>query len=390
MYKMSYRILVFSWNTQSIPLSETLDVEVAEYNRSSSSTMLPGITTWRHSYNIPDFYPKLRDIIRQHTPDIIVIGFQEDRFPGSYFHSHLLPEEFPKLGYALVKRTKLMGVGVTTYKGLLQGDLFERGIRTSVYATNKLAAIIEKEEHEMRTVIGNDGQAEYVCSSSLTRSKGATVSYLMIPGVGRLAFICCHLPFNARSLIIERLHKNQMLRQNELNQTNICFNNIIEQLILLRAPVPSYVIYFGDFNYRVADMRSAEEVAEEFSAHSTDENYLQRMYEEHDELHEQMRRRNIYEFSEGVDNSGPRFLPTGKMVKNRYIAEDNSPNEQMINEPWETGKADQRVPSWCDRILYHKFSNSERELQCTLYDRFDVGETMAKSDHAAVLALFTL
>lgn len=384
----SYKILVFSWNTESIALSETLDVQVAEYNRSSSSTIFPGMTTWRHTYNIPDFYPKLKEFIEQHKPDIIVIGFQEDRFPGSYFHSHLLPEELPKIGYSMIKRTKLMGVGVTTYKGLKTGDLFERGIRVSVYSTNKLVPLIEREEHEMRSVIGNDGQSEYVCSSALTRSKGATVSYLMLPGVGRLAFICCHLPFSARSLIIERVHKNHMLRQNELNQSNVCFNNIIEELVLLRSPIPSYVIYFGDFNYRCADMRPAEQVADEFRAHSTDIEYLRTMYENCDELHEQMRRKNIYEFLEGVNNSGPLFLPTGKMVKGRQMTEllDDDENTNQ----WETGKLDQRVPSWCDRILHQQFNADNHELQCTLYDRFDTGETMAKSDHAAVLGLFTL
>lgn len=160
---MSYKILVFSWNTESIALAETLDVQVAEYNRSTASSMFPGMTTWRHTYNIADFYPKLSELIKQHQPDIIVIRFQEDRLPGSYFHSHLLPEELPKIGYSLVKRTKLMGVDVTTYKGFTKGELFERGIRVSVYATHKLAKIIENEEREMRSVIGNDGQVEYVC-----------------------------------------------------------------------------------------------------------------------------------------------------------------------------------------------------------------------------------
>ena len=168
-----------------------------------------------------------------------MIGFQEDRYPGSYFHSHLLPEEMPKIGYGLVKRTKLMGVGVTSYKNALKGDPHERGLRVSVYAKLDLIPEIEKEEAEMRIAVGNDGQDEYLCSSFVTRGKGATVSYLMLPGIGRIAFICCHLPFNARSLITERLYKNRMLRQNELNQSNVCFNNIIENLVLFRQPVPT-------------------------------------------------------------------------------------------------------------------------------------------------------
>lgn len=372
--KSSYRIMVFSWNTKSIGLCETLDPEVAAYNRESYSQYIPGLTTWQYSADIPDFYPQWEKLILSKNPDILVIGFQEDRYPGSYFHSHLLPEQLPKIGYDLVKRTKLMGIGVTSYKGLLNKDPFERGIRVSIYAKKDLVPIIAKEESEMRAIMGNDGQAEYVCSSGLTRSKGATASYIMLPGYGRLAFICCHLPFNAESLITERLHDNPMLRQNELNSSNTCFNNIIEDLVLFKKPVPTHVIYFGDFNYRLADYENADLVAMEFIENQKDKDFIYRMYEKYDELKAQMEKGNIYPFSEGKIG----FLPTCKMLKNRKTTS------------WNTGKYNQRVPSWCDRILFHKFVEDGHQLECNYYDRFDFGEVMSKSDHAAVIGVFTL
>lgn len=459
----SYRIMVFSWNTGSIGLCETMDAETAAYNRTSYSTMIPGITTWKYACDIPDFYPKFSKFITDNAPDLVVIGFQEDRFPGSYFHSHLLPEEMPKIGYDLVKRTKLMGVGVTSYKGVLKGDLFERGLRLSIYAKSDLAPIIEREEIEMRSAMGNDGQSEYLCSSTVLRGKGAVSSYLMLPGFGRLAFICCHLPFNAQSLITERIYKNKMLRQNEINQSNVCFNNIIENLVLLKGPVPTHVIYFGDFNYRLSDPRSATEVANEIYNHCNDIPFMQNLYSEHDELKEQMRRKNIYEFQEGIGNRGPLFVPTCKMIKGRISDEvfDEAPTEelpmdidemvyygslksnfesqlqnqksniigisqldpksrlgpllgskssemisthscnetlrlgskssQMIStHSWKTGSHDQRVPSWCDRILYNNFGTDGHNLTCVYYDRFDVGTVMAKSDHAGVIGVFDL
>lgn len=378
-----YRIMVFSWNTESVGLCETMDKSVADSNRSGFFTF------WRYPCDIPDFYPKFSEFITEHIPDIVVIGFQEDRFPGSYFHSHLLPEEMPKLGYGLIKRTKLMGVGVTTYKGALQGDLFERGLRLSLYAKKELISVIEKEEGEMRVAIGNDGQDEYVCSSFVTRGKGAAVSYLMLPGFGRLAFICCHLPFNARSLITERLYKNRMLRQNEVNQSNICFNSIIESLVLFKNPSPTHVIYFGDFNYRLADYRPASKVADDFTNKGGDKEFIHDMYEEYDELKEQMRRKNIYEFNEGISNQGPTFVPTCKMVKGR-ATESYSDQIPETGDCWKTGKQNQRVPSWCDRILYAKFGDDSHNLICTYYNRFDVGEVMSKSDHAGVLSMFEL
>lgn len=381
--QQSYRIMVFSWNTESVSLSETMDANVAEYHRTSSSEYIPGLTTWQYSCHIPDFYPKLAEFISENAPDLVVIGFQEDRHPGSYFHSHLLPAEMPKIGYGLVKRTKLMGIGVTSYKGLLKGDLFQRGIRISVYAKAALVPIIEKEEINMRVAMGNDGQDEYVCSSMLTRGKGATASYIMLPGFGRLAFICCHLPFNSRSLIMERTYQNPMLRQNEISESNVCFNNIIEHLVLFKDPIPTHVIYFGDFNYRLSDPRPAIEVACDFNEQGGDVSFIWDMYNKYDELCEQMRRKNIYTFSEGVNNHGPLFIPTCKMAKGR-------PNEDEVNIAWETGREDQRVPSWCDRILYNKFNEDDNTLSCVYYDRFDVGTVMSKSDHAAVLAMFEL
>lgn len=371
-----YRIMVFSWNTKSISLCETLDVDIADQHRSGT------FTSWRYPSIIPDFYPKWAELIQDNNPDIIVIGFQEDRHPGSYFHSHLLPEQMPLLEYKLIKRTKLMGVGVTSFRGLQNLDPIRRGIRVSIYAKISLAALIEKEEIELRGVMGNNGQSEYVCSSSLTRSKGATASYLVLPGYGRLVFICCHLPFHAKSLITERFYKNKMLRQNELNYSNTCFNNIIEDLVFFKNPMPTYVFYFGDFNYRLADPRPATEVANLFNQNPNDKEFFYNMYTMYDELKDQMRRGNIYEFLEGIENKGPMFLPTCKMEKGR--------DTNDIECQWKTGKYDQRVPSWCDRIIYNKYGDDHHTLQCTYYDRFDSGDVMSQSDHAGVIGLFDL
>lgn len=376
-----YKILIFSWNTESLNLCETLSQEEAMKNRTGiSSVPLIGnmLTSWQYNCEIPDFFPNLKNLIIDNSPDIVVIGFQEDRYPGSYFHSHFLPTEMPQFGYGLVKRTKLMGLGITSYKGLLKGDPFERGIRVSIYAKDELVSIIAEEETEMRAILTNDGQDEYVCSSMFTRGKGATVSYLMLPGFGRLAFICCHLPFNSQSIINERTYHNKMLRQNELNRSNICFNSIIENLVIFKNPKPTHVIYFGDFNYRIAEPGSAIKMANDFINNANNPEFISNIYYQYDELLDQMRKENIYHFHEGVDNQGPTFIPTCKMEKYR------------INDMWKTGILDQRIPSWCDRILHQQFNNDGHQLKCIYYDRFDIGNVMSKSDHAAVVALYEL
>lgn len=380
-----YRILIFSWNTQSINICETMDSSVATKNRTGSYMPIIGAaTSWRYPGCMPDFFSSLSKQILDSDPDIVVIGFQEDRHPGSYFHSHLLMEEMPKLNYQLVKRTKLMGIGATSFEGIKEGDAFTRGIRVSIYAKDNLYPQIVREETEMRIAMGNCGQSEYVCSSMFTRGKGATVSYLILPGIGRIAIICAHLPFNSQSLIDERQYGNKMLRQNALNQNNVCFNNIIENLVLYKGPQPSHVIFFGDFNYRVSYPGSARELARDFAIHHNDLSFINNIYRQHDELIDQMNRKNIYEFNEGMDNAGPLFVPTCKMRKNR----DN--DNTVTAESWNVGKTNFRVPSWCDRILYADFLEDGHRLKCISYERMDVGMTMAQSDHAGVVAVFQL
>lgn len=373
----SYRILVFSWNTQSIGLCETLNDQEAMENRNSYSSVIPGITTWQYSCQVPDFYFRLSELIKEKDPDLVVIGLQEDRHPGSYFHSHLLPEEMPKIGYQLVKRCKMMGVGSTTYKGLFKGDLFKRGLRLSVYSKSELLPKIEAEEFEMRSVMGNDGTAEYTCST-LLRNKGAIAAYINLPDYGRIAILCCHLPFNSQSLIASKETGNLMYRQTEVNNCNYYFNKIIEELTMKLKPAPVHTIMFGDLNYRISGFLSAHQLAFDFNLNENNPEFLSQIYNTSDELKQQIVRGNIYGLQEGVNNTGPMFAPTCKMQIGR------------TSNVYKTGKFDQRMPSWCDRILYGKFPNTRGEISCTYYDRFDHGTVMSKSDHAAVVGVYEL
>src|SRR5690606_37377450 len=72
-----------------------------------------------------------------------------------------------------------------------------------------------------------------------------------IPMMGTLAVINCHLIFNSKSLLEAELKKDMFIRQNEVLQQNICFNEIFRTLVLDLPTKPDYVIYLGDFNYRM-------------------------------------------------------------------------------------------------------------------------------------------
>ena len=182
------KILTFIWNTESIRLGESLSQEeIAEHRKGY-------FAPYQFQCEIPDFFPALLQRVQQTDADLVAIAFQEDCSPASYYHSHLLPAEMPKYGYKMVKRTKMIGVGATTYKALFSFDLKMRGLRISIYAKTALAEAILTEESTLITDIGMT-QKEYVCSSMFLRNKGATASYIRVPNVGTIAFINVHLTF---------------------------------------------------------------------------------------------------------------------------------------------------------------------------------------------------
>lgn len=333
---------------------------------------------------IADFMEKIEEEIVNVSPDVFIVGFQEDAMPGSYFHSHLLLDTkkgdglMTKLGYKLLGRSKMIGVGITTWKAAKNLDVKARGLRTSIYVKND-------------STIKLGGTSEYMCSSSLTRGKRASAIYLNFPHFS-LAVINSHLPFDAKSLLKSREANDPIIRQNALFHSNICFNNIVRELIHDHKDNIDFVIFMGDLNYRINSNINAAILADKFlSDYDNPDKGIIKEYIKHDELRQQMAKENIYTFLEGVNDEGPVFEPTCKMVKGR----DESCNLKSSAVPaegsdcWNTGKHGQRLPSWCDRILYLNKSKNNTIL-CSDYNRFDYGETMLESDHAGVMSIFDI
>lgn len=397
------KIFTFIWNTESIRLGESLNRSECDQHRQSY------LSPFHFACEIADFLPSLLTQIVQEDPDIVAIGFCEDCSPSSYFHSHLLPIEMGKHNYSLIKRNRMIGLGVTTYKALFSFDLKMRGLRTSIYAKNALADIILEQESDLLTDIGAT-QKEYVCSSMFLRNKGATGSYIRVPQIGTLAFINVHLPFNSEGLLASVLKDDEMIRYNDVLYQNMCFNEIYRHLVLDLEIRPDYVILMGDFNYRLKPITvpdghflhpyatagnfGAFEMAGIFEEYGSPVVYDQ-VYRHCDELYEQMQKRNIYIFEEGVDNRGPQFFPTCKLVKSRPENYDQPiprprGRPRMTSRAFKLGLANQRTPSWCDRILYSSLNSKVNPILCTRYDRFDVGSVMKKSDHAGVVCVFQI
>lgn len=348
---METTILSFTWNTQSCRLAESMDPETVKGHRKGSTSY------WRYESDIPDFWTTLSQKIKDKNPTIVAIGFQEDVYPGSYFHSHLLPEEMPKLGYTLFDRIKLMGVGRTSFMALGRADLFVRGLRLSVYLRADAAGKIRRMN------------PANTYTNSVFQNKGAAGIYLTLPDKRVLAIINTHLPFDAQSLR-ESVHKQDpYIRQDAVFIQNQFYNETYRRLF--KTTIADEVILMGDLNYRITPYLnwSAEQTGIDILEHP--EKALQG-----DELRYQMNKGNIYPLSEGIDNLGPQFLPTCKMQKGRI-------SSKVTIESYSLGKEDQRVPSYCDRIL------NSSGVNCLEYDRFDTG-MMNKSDHAGVIGLYKL
>lgn len=333
------KILLFSWNTQSINLydSETVDEE------------------------LEDFWGRISSLITEHQPAIVAIGFQEDIKPGSYLHTSFFPLSFSYLGYSLFETTELMGIGKTCFDGLKRASLFIRGLRLSVYIREDMVArfakLFKAEEYY----------------ESFFQNKGATAIYLTIKGSGEtIAFINTHFPFDSNSLSISLKEKDKVIRQDAINAQNSFYNGCYRKLILNKESAPSHAFVMGDLNYRM-------NAFVDWSASKTGRKILESPESclQHDELFQQMEKGNVYKMDEGPEGKGPRFLPTCKLNKNR------DPAETSINS-YNVGRDDSRVPSYCDRILY-----TPSGIECLIYDKLDC-RLISHSDHAAVYGLYSV
>jgi len=314
-------VFIFSWNTQSHPM----DVNTV-------FTLPPQIS--------------------ENNPDIIVFGTQEDRKPGSYLQSDVLPRLLTPLGYTRVAKTRMMGLGKTCYKGVFSMDLFTRGCRISCYVRNELVPLT------------TTTTTTYTCCF-YTRNKGAAAIYCIIQGYQPCVFICCHMPFDSQSLDPSSPWTRSASR---ICLSNYYLNQIIEQIVV----TPDYLTYiFGDLNYRMTadlgDVTYTNLSNSGFISDSSIVSYIEQL----DEFRQQVAKANIPYLEEGP----LLFAPTNKLQVNRL------PNELS----WRRGKKNQRNPSWTDRIC--GMFNGDNRPKCIYYNRYE-NETTILSDHCAVVSLW--
>lgn len=268
--------------------------------------------------------------------DLAVISLQEDSIRDSI----IIPILTEKLtDFVKLDSIELSGWGSTTYKALKNNLEYKpRGLRLTIYKNKKI-------EKEIKTE-----SLSFVCPSlrdSITWGKGC-VAIKLIFNSQEITIANLHLPFSSKSL------KDKNARALSADWQAVCLEYIYKTLD------SKNLVLTGDFNFRI-DYDSVKTLE-----HIKNKNFKE-LYK-YDELKKYLKTKNI-NMTEGVDNSGPDFTPTCKLVQKR----EN--NEPIFN----IGKYGQRTPSWCDRILY------SGEITCNYYDRFEIGD-MNLSDHAGIIA----
>nr|QBK87239.1 MAG: uncharacterized protein LCMAC201_01410 [Marseillevirus LCMAC201] len=355
---MELQVFIFTWNTQTV-----------RYN----------IDDGPHA----DFVNILGDKIINSNYDLVVIGLQEDSIRDSLLLSDRdsLIVDSISTKYQLIKLASLSGWGVTTYKALKnEWDYRPRGLRLAIF-----------KRKDLKLEITGVDTAEMVCPSFkdwVTSGKGCVVVNLHT-SLGSFAFLNIHLPFSSRSIIQNPEHK--VNRHSAVMWQAHCLRKLYEDI--LKMYQPDYLFLFGDLNFRVQirTETGAKEIAQKIFE---DPDYIKELIREADELQllfdyakyasdsvsgEEKLNRLIPILSEGVNNSGPVFLPTCKLKQGRKKITMNS---------YKLGRQNHRTPSWCDRILFKQFQ-SNGEICCILYDYWEYG-TMTLSDHAAVIGVYRI
>ena len=242
---------------------------------------------------------------------MVMVTEDEDK-SDTYFHSDLLPAAMPEIGYGLLKRDKLEGVGEVASKAQLikvpTGRPSGSALRMSIYARNEVLPSLRAEEKLIKKFFGNNGQVGATCRQG-DRVSGAIAAYVWHETYGKFVFIATNLPSGADALKVGKGLDYQSYRAASKSANSLCLIRLLSKFVdgLKQEARPDHVFLLGDLNYDVVvpNKRNVEvisELAANLSATKLKE--LQGA----DELRMAMNEVPLLGFKEGVSNEGPLFL----------------------------------------------------------------------------------
>ena len=382
-----FSIMCFAWNASGLKLCETMSQTKADEARKGFKAFV----TMKKPCVAPDFFEDIRAIIRARNPSLVVMTTEDEDRSDTYFHAELLPNSMPEIGYALLKRDKLEGVGES---GLIPakiatGNPSGNALRISIYARNELMAGFRIEERRLGQFFGNDGQAEIVCKQG-DRASGAIGAYVWHETYGKFLFIATRLASGSEMLKVGNGLDYNTYRVATRSANTLCLIAILNAFVnsLPAEARPDHVVLLGDLNYDVVvpgkkNIEIVSQLASNLSADKIKE--LQKF----DELAKAMLEDGpLYGFKEGQGAQGPLFMPTWRLARGRPDAcVPDKDNNKVATTCF--GAANEALGSlgWHDRILYKEAMTSNYMLSCSGYNRLDV-KNMHQSTHAGVIALF--
>ena len=366
MANLPFNIMCFSWNAAGLRLCETMSQSKANNARQGA------IGVFKSSCVAPNFFEDIRDAIRQKLPALVVMVTEDEASTGSYFHSNLLPEAMPEIGYTRLRNEK--------FDKPTEGN---GSIRISIYTRVELVDQFKLQGLVAR-LFGDNSVTTATCQQ-YGRVSGAIAIYVQHEVYGRLAFIATHLPLGSILTDLSATMDYDTKRAAIRATNTLCLIHIMDKLVnaLPATEHPDYVFLLGDLNYDITvPGRHTIEIATNLTPQGL------RNMRQYDELRRALEEPPLLGFKEGMAGEGPLFAPTTRLVRGRgtnCVLErgairidascfDNTPVEQI---------------GWHDRILYKNLLTAPYLVHCVEYNRVDV-KNMHESTHAGVAGFYEL
>lgn len=385
-----FTIMCFSWNASGLRLCETMSQTKADDARKGFRAFV----TRKQPCLAPDFFEEIRSTINLRQPSLVVMTTQDESNSDTYFHSDLLPGSMAEIGYSLLKRDKLSGVGEAASGVVPQrvptGKPSGSALRISIYAKNDVIGSLRAEERLLSRFFGNDGQVESTCTQG-DRVSGGIAAYVWHESYGKFAFIATHLPSGVSSLKVGKDLDYASYRVASRSANSLCLLKLYNQFVASLPPEsrPDHVFLLGDLNYDVVvPGKKNIEVISELAANISPAKLKD--LQKYDELKKAMEEVPLTGFKEGVSAEGPLFMPTWRLARGRAdscVPENNTTRieSSCFGDPNEALGG----LGWHDRILYKEMMTSTSMAHCTDYNRIDV-KNMHASTHAGVIGFFEM
>lgn len=388
-----FTIMCFTWNASGLRLCETLSQDKANLSRKGFFvTKKPCLT--------PNFFEEIRIAINTRQPGLVVMSTQDEDSNDTYFHSKLLPNSMTEIGYSLLKRDKLDGVGEAASGVVLTrvptGTPSGSALRISIYARNEIIKDLHVENIHQKGILNFFSRNNKAVSTKTTcvqgnRISGAIATYVWHDMYGKFVFIATHLPSGVKPLRIRKDLDYQSYRAASKSANNICLIKLYNEFItsISQDLRPDHIFLLGDLNYDIVipDKRNVEiisELASNLSAAKL------KSLQKFDELNKAMEDVPLNGFKEGVSAEGPLFMPTWRLARGRRDACSPSDNINSVQTSC-FGAPNDELGSvgWHDRILYKELMTSNYIAHCTDYNRIDIKNIHA-STNAGVLGFFEM